>query len=163
MSNAPAPIWLTQEAYDRLRAELDELSGPGRKAIAHEIEEARAEGDLRENGGYHAAKEEQGKREARIRQLQELLLSAQVGSPPVAGDSAGPGMIVTVRFDGEQDSERFLIGSREDSGHAVEVYSAASPLGRALTGRRPGETVSYEAPGGRQMRVELLAVEPYTG
>ena len=71
--------WLTQEAYDRLKAELDHLSGEGRTEIAKKIEAARLEGDLRENGGYHAAKEEQGKQEARIRQLRQLLDNAKVG------------------------------------------------------------------------------------
>src|SRR5690348_5293573 len=74
--------WLTQEAYDRLKSELDHLAGPGRTEIAKRIEAAREEGDLRENGGYHAAKEEQGKQEARIRQITALLEHAKVGERP---------------------------------------------------------------------------------
>ena len=158
-----ATTWLTQDAYDRLRAELDEMSGPGRIAIAQKIEQAREEGDLKENGGYHAAKEEQGKMEARIRQLTQLLNNAIVGAPPATDGAAGPGMVVTVRYD-DGDEEQFLIGSREDRGTSdIEVYSANSPLGKALTGHKPGEKVSYALPNGNNLSVTLVAVEPFTG
>lgn len=156
--------WLTQEAYDRLQEELDELSGPGRANVVAKIASAREEGDLRENGGYHAAKDEQGKLEARIRQLSALLRDARVGETPTATGLAGPGMVVTVRFAGDPEPERFLIGSRED--HAagdLEIYSAQSPLGKALTGRRAGETVDYQLPNGNTMSVELLDIQAYAG
>ncbi len=117
--------WLTQEAYDRLKAELDHLSGPGRVEIAKKIEAARDEGDLRENGGYHAAKEEQGKQEARINQIQHILQSAKVGEPPRTDGVVGPGMTVTVRFDGDDDEVTFLLASREESGSPIDVYSPA--------------------------------------
>jgi transcription elongation factor GreA len=156
--------WLTQEAYDRLKAELDHASGPGRAEIVAKIESAREEGDLKENGGYHAAKEEQGKLEARIRQLTQLLRDATVGEAPTTAGVAGPGMVVEVRFQGDTDAERFLIGSREDNTHDdVEVYSAQSPLGLALTGAKVGETVSYTLPNGKAMQVELLTATPYVG
>jgi len=156
--------WLTQEAYDRLKAEHDYLSGPGRTEIAKKIEAAREEGDLRENGGYHAAKEEQGKREARIRQLAQLLREAKVGEAPTEAGVAGPGMVVTVRFGGDDDTERFLIGSREDSASGdLEIYSAHSPLGKALTGKRVGESATYTLPNGKEMSVEVVEVEAYTG
>jgi transcription elongation factor GreA len=160
-----APVtWLTQEAFDRLKSEYEYLSGPGRTEISKKIGEAREEGDLRENGGYHAAKEEQGKREARIRQLRQLLEEARVGEAPTERGVVGPGMVVTVRFPGDGDTERFLIGSREDSaGGNLEIYSAQSPLGRALTGKHPGETATYYLPNGKQMSVEVIDVEPYTG
>lgn len=156
--------WLTQEAYDRLKAELEHLSGPGRTEISARIGAARAEGDLRENGGYHAAKEEQGKMEARIRQLTQLLRDAKVGQPPAADAGvAGPGMVVTVKFAGG-DEETFLIGSREEAAVTdMTVYSAQSPLGQALTGCKPGDSASYAAPNGNQITVELLKAEPYTG
>ena len=158
-----AGTWLTQEAYARLERERDELVA-GRSDIAAKIEAAREEGDLRENGGYHAAKEEQGKREARIRQLEDLLRTAKVGQPPAATDVAGPGMVVTVAFS-DGDKERFLIGSREDTAARsdIEVYSAQSPLGRAVTGARVGETAAYTLPNARQMSVTVLEVAPYTG
>ena len=155
--------WLTQEAHDRLKAELDYLAGPARAEIAKKIEAARDEGDLRENGGYHAAKEEQGKQEARIRQLTELLRNAKVGEAPDTGGKAAPGMVVEIQFGDDPDRERFLIGSREDTSTAIEVYSAQSPLGAAVVGHGVGETVEYQLPNGRKNSVTITAVEPYTG
>jgi transcription elongation factor GreA len=154
--------WLTQEAYDRLKEELDFLSGEGRTEISRRIEQAREEGDLRENGGYHAAKEEQGKREARIRQLQQLLESAQVGEAPKAPSGVvAPGTIVTAKVGG--DTMRFLLGSREVAGDGIEVYSEKSPLGEAINGKHKGETASYDAPNGSTVPVEILDTEPFAG
>jgi transcription elongation factor GreA len=158
-----AVTFLTQEAFDRLSRELEELIA-NRPAMAAEINARREEGDLRENGGYHAAREEQGKQEGRILQLQQLLRTAKVGEPPVSEGVAGPGMIVEVRFEGDDEAEKFLIGSREESETAgVQVYSAASPLGKALTGAREGETVEYETPNGKTMKVTLVSAKPYVG
>jgi transcription elongation factor GreA len=158
-----AVTWLTQEAYDRLNAELEHLSGPARAEITARIGAARAEGDLKENGGYHAAKEEQGKMEARIRQLTQLLRDAKVGEPPAAqAGVAGPGMVVTVRF-GDGEEETFLIGSREEAAVSdITVYSAQSPLGLALTGAKPGDSVTYTAPNGRAITVDLVDAKPYS-
>jgi transcription elongation factor GreA len=162
MTDNTAPVtWLTREAHDRLKAELDALVD-GRAAVAAEINARRQEGDLKENGGYHAAKEEQGKQEARIRQLQELLRTAKVGDAPTAPGVAGPGVVVTVRFDDDDDeTETFLIGSREESASDLEVYSAASPLGKALDGAKEGETRTYETPTGKTVTVTLLKAEPF--
>ena len=154
--------WLTQEAFDRLSAELAEAKGPRRADIVAKIEAARDEGDLKENGGYHAAKDEQGKLEARIRQLTQLLRDAKVGEAPTSAGVAGPGMVVEVLYDGDDEPERFLIGSREDKAD-IPVYSANSPLGLALTGSEVGEKVTYTLPNGSAMTVELLSAEPYTG
>lgn len=156
--------WLTQEAYDRLKAELEYLQGQGRTDIAKKIEAAREEGDLRENGGYHAAKEEQGKQEARVLQLRQLLENAQVGIAPAVSGTAAPGMVVTVAFDGDdEDTLQFLLGSREDAGASIEVYSPQSPLGAAINGRKVGQSSQYELPNGRTMAVKLLSAEPYRG
>jgi transcription elongation factor GreA len=158
-----AVTWLTQEAFDRLSRELEELIA-NRPAMAKEINDRREEGDLKENGGYHAAREEQGKQEGRIVQLQTLLRSAQVGEAPANDGVAGPGMIVTVRWGDDEDTETFLIGSREEAETAgVEVYSAASPLGKALTGKHEGEIAEYEAPNGKQLKVTLVKALPFTG
>jgi transcription elongation factor GreA len=155
--------WLTQEAHGRLSRELDELIA-NRPVIAKEINDRRQEGDLRENGGYQAAREEQGKQEGRILQLQALLRDAKVGDAPVRAGMAGPGMVVTVRFHDDPDTETFLIGSREEAETAgVEVYSAASPLGKALTGAREGDTVSYETPAGKTIKVTLVNAKPFAG
>ena len=160
-STGQQTTWLTQEAYDRLSSELAHASGPGRAEIVAKIEAAREEGDLKENGGYHAAKEEQGKLEARIRQLTQLLREAKVGEAPTSSGVAGPGMVVEVRYD-DGDTERFLIGSREDKAE-IPVYSANSPLGLALTGAKVGDNVTYALPNGSTMTVELVSAEPYTG
>ena len=154
--------WLTQEAFDRLSGELADAKGPRRADIVAKIEAAREEGDLKENGGYHAAKDEQGKLEARIRQLTQLLRDAKVGDAPTSAGVAGPGMVVEVTYAGDDDVERFLIGSREDKAE-IPVYSANSPLGLALTGAKVGDSVSYLLPNGTSMTVELLSAEPYTG
>jgi transcription elongation factor GreA len=153
--------WLTQAAYDRLSAELEDAKGPRRADIVAKIEAARDEGDLKENGGYHAAKDEQGKLEARIRQLTELLRGAKVGEAPPDDGIAEPGMVVEVRYE-DGEVERFLLGSREDKPDDLTVYSANSPLGLAITGAKAGDSVTYELPNGRSMTVELLSAEPYT-
>jgi transcription elongation factor GreA len=156
--------WLTQEAYDRLSKELEGLIA-NRQAMAQEINDRREEGDLKENGGYHAAREEQGKQEGRILQLTQMLRDAKVGEAPTTEGTAGPGMVVTVRFsDDEDDTETFLIGSREESDTTdLDVYSSASPLGQALTGAKEGDTVSYATPTGKTLSVTLLSAKPYTG
>ena len=155
--------WLTQEAYDRLKAELDHLSGPGRVEIAGKIEAARSEGDLRENGGYHAAKEEQGKIEGRILQLRQILDNSRVGEAPRTDGVVGPGMTVTIRFDGDEEEVTFLLASREESGSPIDVYSPRSPLGSAIGGKKVGETATYTMPNGRAATVEILEAVPYGG
>ena len=156
-------VWLTQEAYDKLKAEYVQLSGEGRTAIAKRIEAAREEGDLRENGGYHAAKEEQGKQEARIRQLRQLLENAQVGDAPASSDGTiAPGMVVTVDLLG--DEMTFLLGSREVAGDTdLDVYSEKSPLGSAILGRKPGDSASYTAPNGKEISLKILSAKPFSG
>lgn len=157
--------WLTQEAYDRLSKELQELIA-NRPVMAQEINARREEGDLKENGGYHAAREEQGKQEGRILQLTKLLREAKVGEAPTSEGTAGPGMVVTVRFGdaGDDEVETFLIGSREEAGTTdLDVYSSASPLGQALTGAKEGAEVSYSTPTGKTLTVTLLTAKPYRG
>ncbi|MFD1825924.1 MULTISPECIES: transcription elongation factor GreA [Mumia] len=164
-SNEENTIWLTQEAYDRLRAELDHLRGPARAEIATKIAEARDEGDLRENGGYHAAREEQGKSEARIRQLEDMLRRAEVGEQPADDGLVEPGMVVTIMFAGDDDTETFLLGSREmlglDASVDIEVYSPQSPLGAAINGKKAGDTATYAAPNGRDVTVKIVDAKPY--
>ena len=163
MTETTTETWLTQEAYDRLQAEHDRLVA-ARPDVSKMIEKAREEGDLRENGGYHAAKEEQGKQEARIRQLEQLLRNARVGEAPTSAGIAGPGMVVTVRFEGDDEPEKFLLGSREDHVDGdLPIYSVASPLGKALTGVRVGATVSYDLPNGKSMKVDLIDATPFQG
>ena len=157
-----AVTYLTQDAFDRLSSELQKLKG-NRTAMAQEISDRREEGDLKENGGYHAAREEQGKAEGRIRQLTDLLRKARVGQPPTTATNAAVGTVITIAFDGdEDDTEKFLLGSREIAGSTgLSVYSPESALGSAIVGAAPGETVRYQAPNGRDISVKVLAVEPF--
>ena len=159
--------WLTQEAHDKLTAELTYLKGEGRRMVSAKIAQAREEGDLSENGGYHAAREEQGHQEARIRQLAAILESARVGEAPT-GANVTPGTLVTIYFDDDpDDDDTFLLGSRElmglDDSVDIEVYSPQSPLGAAVLGAAPGDTVSYTAPNGKPIEVTVVAVAPFTG
>ncbi len=156
--------WLTQDAHDALVAELAERTGPRRKEITAKIEAARAEGDLKENGGYHAAREEQGQNEARIRTIDAMLKSARIGAPEAADDEVAHGKVITVRFVALDMEQEFLLASREEAAHSsLEVYSTASPLGAALVGKRTGDTAQYETPAGATMQVEILNVQPYGG
>ena len=153
--------WLTQEAYDRLKHELDE-SVANRPVIAAKINDAREEGDLKENGGYHAAREEQAQLEARIRQLQELLRVAKVGEAPTEAGIAAPGMVVTVRYQDDDEIETFLLGSLEEvAAGDLEVYSPNSPLGKAIIGAHEGEDRHYELPNGGLMTVAVVKAEPF--
>jgi transcription elongation factor GreA len=158
-------IWLTQDAYDKLKSELENLKGPVRQAIIERISSARDEGDLKENGGYHAAREEQGKTEARIRQLEDMLRRAEVGETPADDGVVEPGMKVTYKFVGDDDTEVFLLGAREmeDTTDGLTVYSPQSPLGRAIIGSKVGDTVAYEAPNGKELKVEIVDAKPFTG
>jgi transcription elongation factor GreA len=163
-SNREAPgAWLSQEAHDRLRQELDQLV-TNRPVVAAEINARREEGDLRENGGYHAAREEQGKQEGRIRYLQEFLRTARVGEAPRA-DAVAPGSVVTIYFDDDKsDTEMFLLGSREiASTTELTVYSPESALGHAIIGTNPGDTVTYTAPSGADVKVTVVSFEPFAG
>lgn len=154
--------WLTQEAHDRLTAELADREGPRRTEITKRIEAAREEGDLKENGGYHAAREEQGKNEARIRQLKHLLEHAQIGVPESAEDEVSHGKVITVRLVNFDEEETFLLGSREEAAHAsIDVYSPTSPLGAAVLGKKVGDSTSYTLANGKEMQVEILKVADY--
>ncbi|MBZ6228205.1 transcription elongation factor GreA [Streptomyces olivaceus] len=156
--------WLTQEAYNKLKEELEYLTGPARTEISSKIAAAREEGDLRENGGYHAAKEEQGKQELRVRQLTQLLESAKVGEAPAADGAVAPGMVVTIAFDGDEDDTlTFLLASREYASSEIETYSPQSPLGSGVIGHKVGEEAQYELPNGKPASVKILKAEPYNG
>jgi transcription elongation factor GreA len=163
MSDPVVTTWLTQEAFDRLSAELDELSGPARADIAKKIEAAREEGDLKENGGYHAAKDEQGKIEARIRQLTQLLRNSTVGEAPESHGVVEVGTVVTATIAG--DASTFLLGSREiaDDSTDIEVYPESSPLGQAILGLKVGESTKYTAPSGKEITVKVTKVDTYRG
>ena len=154
-------IWLTRQTFDRLQAELEERRGPIRAEIVERISAARDEGDLKENGGYHAAKDEQGTNEARIRQLEELLKDATTDASP-DDQTVSAGKLVTYRYAGD-DEESFLLGAREiaEDHTEIEVYSPQSPLGAALEGHKAGETVDFEQPNGKTAKIEIITAVPF--
>jgi len=157
-----SPTWLTQEAYDRLKAELDQLLNVERQAIAKKIQEAREEGDLKENGGYHAAKDQQGIIEARIARINQILANSVVGESQEASDKVAQGMVITIEL-GDKKME-FLLGSAEMAENTeLTVYSPESPMGNAIMGAKIGETVSYTAPTGKVLTVKIVAVSHFEG
>jgi len=147
---------LSRGAFERLKAEHDDLTTRGRIEIARKIETARELGDLSENGDYHAAKEEQGKMEGRIRHLGRLLESATIVED-VDAESVQPGCVVSVRYEGDDDIERYLVGSIEERHETYEVLSVSSPLGQALLGTEVGAVVTYQGPR-REMSVEVVSI-----
>ncbi|WP_175954866.1 transcription elongation factor GreA [Schaalia sp. Marseille-Q2122] len=154
--------WLTQAQYDALKSELEERIDAKRPHIAKLIDAARQEGDLKENGGYHAARNEQSMNETRIKALQEMLANAEVGATPADDGIVEPGMVVTALVAGRE--QKFLLGSREAGGDlGIQVFSADAPLGAAVIGHRPGDVLSYEAPNGREIEVKILEATPFAG
>jgi transcription elongation factor GreA len=154
-----AQTQLTRDTFDRLQDELEDLRTRGRVDIARAIEAARALGDLKENGDYHAAKDSQGKMEARIRQLESMLEGVQILDSEATGASSTvtTGVVVSLRYVGDDDVERYLIGSIEERREGVSIISPNSPLGIALMGHGPGDHVDYEAPSGK-LEVQIVTV-----
>ena len=162
-------LLLTQAAYDRLKDELTQLITQGRHDIAKRIQDAREEGDLKENGGYHAAKEEQGKIEARINRLEEILATAEIGIADASDGIVKQGLWIKCKLNG-RDTE-FFLGSHEifegtdfeakiEEGD-MDVYSSDSPIGQQVMGKKVGDKVTYSAPNGKEIEVEIVAVENF--
>jgi len=156
-------VWLTQAKYDELKAELEELRGPTRAALVKRVSDARDEGDLKENAGYHAARDELGKLDGRVQQLVDMLERAEVGETPADDGVVEPGMKVTVKLVGLDLEETFLFGAREMAGDDIKVYSPQSPLGQAIDGAKRGETVTYTLPNGKDQKAEIVEAVPYVG
>lgn len=149
---------LSKEAYDRLKNEFEDLTTRGRIEIAQKIESARELGDLSENGDYHAAKEEQGKMEGRIAHLAKLIENAEIVELSGDGTTVAAGCIVSIQYEGDDDVEKYLIGSIEERREGLTVMSPGSPLGQALLGADKGDTVSFDSPGG-PLNVTVIDVE----
>lgn len=135
-------VWMTQQARDRLEAELITLTEP------------RVGSDTDEFGDQQA-------RQVRVHQIHDLLARAVVGEDPPDDGVAEPGMVLTVRYEDSGDTETFLLGVRDDDGSGVEVYSTQSPLGKAITGARPGEQRTYQVPSGATVSVTLVDAVPH--
>ncbi len=163
MTESTQTIWLTQAKFDELTAELEQLRGPRRSDIVKKVSDARDEGDLKENAGYHAARDELGKLDGRIQQLTEMLRKAEVGETPADDGVVEPGMKVTVSLVGLDHEETFLFGAREMAGEDMLVYSPQSPLGQAIDGAKRGDTVSYTLPNGKQIQAEITEAVPFSG
>jgi transcription elongation factor GreA len=148
---------LSQKAFDRLKAEHDELTTVGRVDIARKIEAARELGDLKENGDYHAAKDHQGQMEARIRQLAAMIENAEIVEG-TDGDAVEPGAVVELRYEGDDDTETYFFGSVEERGVEFDIISPGSPLGEALAGAKVGAKVDFESPTGANLTVEVVAI-----
>ena len=147
---------LSRDAYDRLKAEFDDLSTRGKVDIARKIEAARELGDLKENGDYHAAKEEQGRMDGRMKQILAVLEDAEIVESVDTG-VVTTGAVVEIRYEGDADTEKYLVGSIEERREGIDVASPTSPFGAALLGHKVGDTVEYQAPGGK-LRVEIVSI-----
>jgi transcription elongation factor GreA len=154
----PEAHHLSRAAYERLRDEHHDLTTRGRVEIARKIETARELGDLSENGDYHAAKEEQGKMEGRIRHLEALIKDAQIVESSGGSEVVAAGCVVEIRYEGDDDTERYLIGSIEERNSDLDVMSPGSPMGQALLGHKVGDIVDYEAPA-RVLKVEVVSID----
>lgn len=155
-------VWLTQAKYAELQAELEKLRGPGRAEVVKKVTEARDEGDLKENSGYHAAREELSKLDGRIAQIAQMIDRAEVGQAADDG-TISPGFKVGYKMGG-MDADECLLGAREMmTGADIQVISPQSPLGSALIGAKAGDTVEYTAPNGNTIEVEILEAAPYSG
>jgi transcription elongation factor GreA len=148
---------LSQKAYDRLKAEHDELTTVGRVDIARKIEAARELGDLKENGDYHAAKDHQGQMEARIRQLAAMIENCEIVEG-TDGEVVEPGSVVQLRYEGDDDVDTYFYGSVEERGVEHDIISPGSPLGQALAGAAVGDAVSFQSPTGATLTVEVVAI-----
>jgi len=153
---APEPTYLSPEGRDRMEAELRQLIDVERPAVIKRIATAREHGDLKENAEYHAAREEQGFLENRIRTMEQTLKVATIVEPEARGAVVGVGTRLRVEHEGEE-LELMIVGSAEADPASGKI-SNVSPVGRALIGRRVGDIVTVVTPGGDR-RYELLAIE----
>ena len=156
---------LTLDAYLRIKAELEELTTHGRERITGKIKVAREHGDLKENAEYHAAKEEQGLMESKIRKLQQMLRDPEIVEAPERADTIGPGMLVTIRplDEPNPDDETYLLAEHaEEQAPGARTVTTSSPLGTALLGAEAKQEVAYEAPAGT-IRYLVVGFEPFAG
>jgi transcription elongation factor GreA len=150
--------FLTPEAFEKLQSELEHLKTDGRAEIEARIQEAREHGDIRENADYDAAKNDQGLMEARIRQLEHLLRTAEVREVEVT-DRVVIGSLVTV-VDEDGDEMEYFVAPPENKQPGILLASPSGPLGQALLGAAPGDEVTYQAPGG-SFTVTVKGVQPF--
>jgi transcription elongation factor GreA len=163
MPDQPEVQRLSRAAYERLKAELEDLQTTGRARIAERLQRARELGDLSENAEYHETKDQQGLMEARIAKIESILRHAEVVDAPVVSDTAVPGTIVTIRSDTGEEERYLLAQSKEERGEGVYTVTEGSPLGQALSGKRVGDEVSWQGPNGTTYLAELIKLESWEG
>jgi len=163
-TDTQATHWLSAGAHAALTAQLVDMRGPQLTKIVALISAARDEGDLKENGGYHAAREAQGRLVGEADAL-EVLLRTSFTDPPAADGAVAPGVVVTYKFEGDDDDEveTFLLAAIEMKpfAHGLDVFSPAAPLGAALLGHGAGDTVAYTGPTGREIKVQIVSAVPF--
>jgi transcription elongation factor GreA len=152
---------MTREGHNRLKEELDRLKRVERPAITRAIAEARAHGDLSENAEYHAAREKQSFVEARINDLESKVGSAEVIEPPTSGDRVTFGSTVRLEDQSGKESRYQIVGSEESDPPSGRL-SIMAPLARALIGKKVGDTVTAQLPGGTKTFEILEANFPWT-
>lgn len=150
-------VYLTPEGVEKLKAELEELRGPRRQELAQRLRRAIQMGDLSENADYIAAKEEQAFLEGRIQELEALLRNAVIIETPTDNDVVRLGSTVVVAENGRTPETYQIVGAKEADPRRGRI-SNESPIGRALLGRRAGEEVEVEAPGGT-LRLKILEIQ----
>lgn len=159
MTEAERPT-LSRSALEALQAELDELKGAGRDKMSARLLEARELGDVTDNAAFETAKHDQALLEGRIARLEKLLKDAVVRDGPVHSSVIVSGVSVTVRdVDDPSIEDRFIVAESEERVTGARVLSPQSPLGQALLGKRVGDRVTYEAPGGK-FTYEITALQP---
>ena len=146
---------ITHDTLAKLKAEYEHLTTVGRVEIARVIEAARLLGDLSENGDYHAAKDDQGKMESRIRQIDAIIRNHEIVERDETAQEVGHTSFVTLRY--EDDTQEFVLGSIEEKPDGIPVVSPTSPLGEALLGKKAGDDVAYDAPSG-PLRVTIVSI-----
>src|SRR3954451_16960884 len=151
-------VQLSAEAHQRLTDELEDLTTRGRVEVAQRIEAARALGDLKENGDYHAAKDDQGKMESRIRQIEAMLKNATIVDTSISSNTVVPGSVIRIRYEDDDEVARYPYGSIEEKREGLEILSPNSPLGLEIKGKQAGDKAAYQLPNGTSMTVEIVEV-----
>lgn len=159
MEDIERPV-LSRDAADALRAELEDLKTEGRQKMSERLLAARELGDVSDSAEFESAKQDQGLLEGKIIRLETLLKNATIREEPVIANAVIPGVAVTIRdTDDPSFEETYVLGESEERITGVSVLSVQSPLGQALLGKRPGDKVTYNAPGGT-FTYEVVKLQP---
>ncbi|MDX1662698.1 MAG: transcription elongation factor GreA [Candidatus Promineifilaceae bacterium] len=157
MTSQKSAMYITQEGLEKMKEELEELKNVRRPQLSERLREAIAQGDLSENADYHAAKEEQGFLEGRIRELEDAVRRAKIIKESGPSDVVRVGSTVTIVDEEYGDEERYRIVGGHEAAPTDGLISNESPIGEALLGAKVGQTVSVRTPAGQvQFRVKTI-------